>query len=90
MNKSKTIEVVAAICPKCLDRIYSRATHDYRQCSCGEIAIDGGFDYLRLAYKEKSPETIKLNVLATEKQLYDDWNLGKNKYGLIKANPFEI
>ena len=36
-----------ARCNKCDDIIYSRHRHDFVQCKCGAIAVDGGMDYLR-------------------------------------------
>ena len=81
-----SITVTAAICPKCHDKIYSRATHDFHSCSCGEIAVDGGFDYLRLCFPKIKPETIEINIDATKEELYIDWNKGINKFGIIKNN----
>lgn len=34
-------------CNHCGDVIESTYRHDYVQCSCGMVAIDGGKDYLR-------------------------------------------
>lgn len=34
-------------CLKCGDVIESVTVHDYRECSCGACAVDGGKDYLR-------------------------------------------
>ena len=36
-----------AKCRKCGDIIFSANRHDYRVCSCGAIAVDGGMDYAR-------------------------------------------
>lgn len=36
-----------AKCLKCGDVIESKYRHDWVQCSCGEIFIDGGIDYCR-------------------------------------------
>jgi hypothetical protein len=36
-------------CHKCGDVIYSAHRHDFKWCSCGNIAVDGGTDYLRRA-----------------------------------------
>ncbi|MBR6081246.1 MAG: hypothetical protein IKP60_13975 [Treponema sp.] len=78
-------------CPVCGDRIYSRAHHDMHYCSCGAVAIDGGFDIVKISAKHE----IDINSLhcepfeikeATQKDLYDDWNNRKNKYGTIKEN----
>lgn len=37
----------SAKCKKCGDEIVSKHRHDYVRCKCGEIAVDGGQDYLR-------------------------------------------
>lgn len=34
-------------CKKCGDVIESRSVHEFRCCSCGAIAVDGGKEYLR-------------------------------------------
>ena len=34
-------------CRKCGDIIESFSVHDFRQCSCGAAAVDGGKEYLR-------------------------------------------
>lgn len=78
-------------CSKCGDIIYSRARHDCRHCSCGSIFIDGGFNYIRIGGKGISGKelnkikTFKIEVNATKKELYDDWNNLTDKYGLIKS-----
>lgn len=37
----------SAQCLMCLDVIESRHTHDFVTCKCGNLAVDGGLDYLR-------------------------------------------
>lgn len=34
-------------CKKCGDVIESKTAHDFKFCSCGACAVDGGHDYLR-------------------------------------------
>lgn len=34
-------------CRKCGETIESETVHDFRYCSCGACAVDGGKDYLR-------------------------------------------
>ena len=34
-------------CRKCGDIIESETVHDFRVCSCGSCAVDGGHGYLR-------------------------------------------
>ena len=36
-----------ARCKLCGDIIESKSTHDFRRCSCGAVAVDGGKSYLR-------------------------------------------
>jgi ribosomal protein L37AE/L43A len=81
------IIVTAIECPFCKDTVYSRARHDMRRCSCGKVAIDGGFDYTRLVYDPSlaTVPTKSIQLDTDKKALYDDWNKGKAKYGLIKG-----
>lgn len=37
----------AVQCLKCDDIIESHHVHDFKYCSCGNIAVDGGREYLR-------------------------------------------
>jgi ribosomal protein L37AE/L43A len=37
----------SARCKKCGDEIESRHRHDWVQCKCGAIFVDGGKEYLR-------------------------------------------
>lgn len=34
-------------CKKCGDIIESKTVHDFKFCSCGSCAVDGGHEYLR-------------------------------------------
>lgn len=34
-------------CNKCGDEPYSASRHDFKNCKCGAVAVDGGMDYLR-------------------------------------------
>jgi len=72
-------------CPKCKDKIFSRAHHDWRECSCGEIFVDGGFEYIRVGYITEPPPMIEVEIDVTKKKLYDDWNNRTDKYGIIKG-----
>lgn len=44
------MKVTGIECPMCLQRIWSRATHDFRHCFCGYCFVDGGRSYLRWGY----------------------------------------
>jgi tRNA(Ile2) C34 agmatinyltransferase TiaS len=43
-----------AQCKLCGDVIESKHVHDFRQCKCGEIAVDGGLEYARRVAKDPS------------------------------------
>ena len=36
-----------AKCVMCEEIVFSRHRHDYKTCSCGEVSVDGGMDYIR-------------------------------------------
>ena len=80
--------VITLQCPKCKDRIYSRARHDFRTCTCGLIFVDGGFDYVRAGFMKATklpfPTHYRMYIKALKKELYDDWNESIDKYGIIK------
>lgn len=70
-------------CEICEDIIYSRAINDYRSCSCGEISIDGGFDYTRASFKKHQGIGVRLILNGvSRKDLYEDWNTGRDNYGI--------
>jgi len=45
-----------AQCKLCLDIIESKHRHDFNFCSCSNLAVDGGYDYIKRSYDD--PETI--------------------------------
>lgn len=86
------LEKSAILCPKCGTVVFSRATHDYNSCTCGDIAIDGGFDYCKIAFKTQNYIflTLILPKSMTKKVLYDDWNSRKDKHGTYKVGSWPI
>jgi hypothetical protein len=46
MSLTKILSNVAR-CLVCGDIIESTHVHDYQECNCGEISIDGGTEYLK-------------------------------------------
>lgn len=46
----------AAKCLFCGDELESTHRHDYRACSCGQLVVDGGLDYIR---RGGNPELIE-------------------------------
>lgn len=80
------MKVNAIKCPKCGEIIYSRAHHDFHWCHCNTVYIDGGFDYTRIGFAPDTepPKVFQFEVNATKKDLYNDWNERKNKFGWSK------
>ena len=78
------MKITAHKCSTCKDVLYSRATHDFRTCGCGDTSVDGGPGIERYLYKKEIPEKVELDVNVTKDQLYDDWNNRINKYGIVK------
>ena len=84
MSENKIILHDAVVCPVCGETIYSRANHDFHYCHCGATAVDGGFEYLRYMSKNLDDvKVVKVKIEASLKDLYDDWNKNKNKFGWI-------
>jgi len=83
------MDIKVYICPICGDKLYSRAQHDFRECSCGSMFVDGGFElYTRIGFPSDMLKHIKMETIrllgVTEEVLYDDWNKGIDRFGLIK------
>lgn len=75
------INITGVRCSNCLDVIYSRATHDYRSCSCRKTSIDGGLQYTKII--GSNYKTVNLKCYISKSDLYADWNTGLNRFGLI-------
>jgi hypothetical protein len=86
----------AAVCNKCGDTIISRHRHDYVQCSCGAIAVDGGQDYLRRVgglhkegeapvYTDISWEIPDELYRACAQAVLDAENTNRNHFGIANA-----
>ncbi len=79
------MKIKTITCPNCKDEIYSRAQHDFKYCSCGDIFIDGGLDLTRFGFKKEKPQIIERELDITKQELYNDWNKKIDKYGKYNA-----
>ena len=52
----KNIKRNAIQCKHCGDIIESYSRHDFKYCSCGACAVDGGHDYLRRGFTTSQEE----------------------------------
>ena len=74
-------------CVKCGDKPYSAHAHDMRWCSCRNVAVDGGQEYLKRVgdlgnFKEMSIEAPNSLVQALEEQIGVSLDTGRNDYGV--------
>ena len=53
-------------CNHCGDIIESKTVHDFKQCSCGTVFVDGGHDYLRRGFKNGKEDFTELSQVETE------------------------
>ncbi|MBQ9327114.1 MAG: hypothetical protein IJ225_01090 [Solobacterium sp.] len=47
-------------CNSCGAVIESRTVHEFVQCPCGRVYVDGGLDYLRRGYKDGPDDYIEM------------------------------
>ena len=60
MEKKEEIINNKIKCKKCGDIIESKSTNDYKKCSCGTVAVDGGNDYLKMIGNEEDYEELPI------------------------------
>lgn len=53
-------------CKKCVDIIESTSVHDFKWCSCGAVAVDGGHEYLRRVGNKEDFEELSDYIQLTE------------------------
>lgn len=75
-------------CNKCGDEIYSTHVHDFVNCSCDSVAVDGGQHYLRRVGSDYTDMSLVYDDEFIEKldeQL--EWcdDTGRNNFGRICA-----
>lgn len=82
----------AATCLNCGDTIISKHRHDYVQCTCGMIAVDGGQEYLRrvgglgeMAYVDLSWSIPDEVYRACAQAVLDAQNTSRNHFGIANA-----
>ena len=60
MEKKEEIISNKIKCKKCGDIIESKSINDYKRCSCGAVAVDGGKDYLKRIGSEEDYEELSV------------------------------
>ena len=63
----------AAKCLVCNEVVESKHRHDFAICKCGNVAVDGGKDYLKRSVRGKGIKD--MSVMAHDKDCYwhKDW-----------------
>jgi len=82
------MKINAVYCDKCHEIIYSRSNaHDYRKCSCGNISVDGGFEYFKWSAKYNNHLVLKLrgNKLLSQILNYD-YRFGNRNISLFNIS----
>ena len=59
-------------CKRCKEVIISTHRHDFRQCTCGQVFVDGGKDYKRRGYPGGPNPYIFYEEIEFEDQLPKD------------------
>lgn len=78
------MKINAIKCKGCGDIVFSRAVHDMRFCHCCKTAQDGGFLYQKIAFDpDIGYEHVDIDLPVTKEELYDDWNKGLDKFGVV-------
>jgi hypothetical protein len=83
-----------AKCRNCGDVIFSSHVHDYVECSCGAVMVDGGNEYLRCGWNKPS-DFIDMSltmdkedfdaILSYTKEMYKSRNELGILYGVMRA-----
>lgn len=75
-----------AKCLKCGEIIESTHRHDFVTCSCGNLSVDGGLDYIRRGYRDGEDSFEDLNEYETL-ELDDLKYLGHGVHIWVKMLP---
>lgn len=86
---TKKIVQNSVVCDSCGEEVWSSSVHDFRYCSCGKIAVDGGMDYLRRVGDGKYNDTsyyMEDNIIEDIKKAVK-WgkDTGRNDLGIALA-----
>lgn len=53
-------------CKRCGEVITSEYSHDLKWCRCGDVAVDGGMDYLKRLANNPAVEFVELSEYETD------------------------
>lgn len=77
-------------CLACGDKPFSAHRHDFKYCTGGHVAVDGGMDYLRRVGDFRNTKDTSIEIPDTAARAAIDaikWanNTGRNEFGVLCA-----
>jgi len=81
----EVVDVNKAKCLSCGDIIESKHGHDFVWCSCKALAVDGGHNYLRRCFDDKSMIE-EMSVCHQEERPAYDWELEQERKDAENGN----
>lgn len=75
-------------CLKCGNEPWSASRHDYKECKCGAVAVDGGCSYLKRTGTEWEDMSFGLPkdvVIMCEQAVMWSEDTGRNELGTVIA-----
>lgn len=66
MKKRQKIFSNKIKCNHCGDVIESRTVHEYVECKCGMVSVDGGHEYLKRGFTNSPNDLFDLSIVAVE------------------------
>ncbi len=79
-EKVKKIMVNKIKCKTCGDIIESKYRHDFKKCSCGRVAVDGGLNYLKRYGDLDGYEELSFIKVSVKIYGYENYEKVKNLY----------
>lgn len=70
----------SAKCLLCGDEIESKHVHDFVTCSCGQLSVDGGKQYLKRCYSSLDEWEDTSEVTTAIKDLFDERSISIGKF----------
>lgn len=88
IDENKKIILNRIKCNHCGDIIISYSQHDYKNCKCGKVSIDGGLSYLKRSFQEATDyEEMSLNEDSPFEVIRENLHWGTNGKSADRYRP---
>ena len=87
-SSKRTLIQNEVTCGLCGETIYSGHRHDFKYCKCGNVAVDGGLDYIRRVggvYSERSMMMDQTSLSKCVEAVKQAQTTGRNPLGITLA-----